>query len=188
MNTTPLQPLLARPALLRGLAVISGSLLIWLAARIEAPFWPVPMTMQTLAVLALAAAMGPRLGMAAVALYLAEGALGLPVFAGTPERGIGLAYMAGPTGGYLLGFLLAAAAVGHLAEGCGRRLLPLLGVMVIGTALIHLPGVLWLSVFTGLEKAVMVGLVPFIAGDLLKAALAAFGVAGAWSMIGRRSR
>ena len=186
MNTTPLQPLLSRPALLRGMAVISGSLLIWLAARIEAPFWPVPMTMQTLAVLALAAVLGRRLGVAAVALYLVEGALGLPVFAGSPERGIGLAYMAGPTGGYLAGFLLAAAVVGHLA-GSARGPLRLFAVMLAGTALIYLPGVLWLSAFTGPKAAVMAGLVPFLPGDILKAAVAALAVTGLRSMP-RRAR
>ena len=87
-------------------SVIAANALLILSAKIQVPFWPVPMTMQTLVVVALGLGMGLRLGTAAMLLYLVEGAIGLPVFAGTPERGIGLAYMAGPTGGYLAGFLL----------------------------------------------------------------------------------
>ena len=107
----------------QALLVLAGSVLLWISAKVQVPFWPVPMTLQTLAVLGLAAALGRRLGVAAVVLYLMEGALGLPVFAGTPEKGIGLAYMAGPTGGYLAGFVLAAFIVGTLAErGLTKRL------------------------------------------------------------------
>jgi biotin transport system substrate-specific component len=98
------------------LLAIAGSLLLWVSAKVQVPFWPVPMTMQTFVVLGLGAAFGWRLGMATVALYLLEGAMGLPVFAGTPEKGIGLAYMAGPTGGYLAGFVVAAGITGWLAE------------------------------------------------------------------------
>ena len=97
------------------LAVL-GSLALWLSAKIQVPFYPVSMTMQTFVVLAVGMAFGWRLGATTVLLYLVEGAAGLPVFAGTPEKGIGLAYMAGPTGGYLVGFVLAAAAVGALAQ------------------------------------------------------------------------
>jgi biotin transporter BioY len=103
--------------LLRNLLLaVAGSLLLWAAAKVQVPFYPVPITMTTFAVLAIGMAYGWRLGAATVLLYLAEGAMGLPVFAGTPEKGIGLAYMAGPTGGYLLGYVLAAAACGWLAE------------------------------------------------------------------------
>lgn len=94
-----------------GLGVaLCGAVLITLGAKLQVPFWPVPMTLHTLAVFFLAAAFGPRLGMAAMAAYLVAGAAGLPVFSGTPARGIGLAYMVGPTGGYLAGYLLAAGA------------------------------------------------------------------------------
>src|SRR5579862_9024378 len=112
--------------------VIIGSLVLTLSAKIEVPFWPVPLTMQSLAVLVIGMAYGLRLGALAVLLYLAEGAVGLPVFAGTPERGIGLAYMVGPTGGYLLGFLLAAWVLGLLAErGWDRSWARTLGAMLI---------------------------------------------------------
>jgi len=105
------------------LLVLGASLLLTLSAKIQVPFWPVPMTMQSYMVLVLGMALGPRLGPAAVAVYLAQGAIGLPVFAGTPEKGIGLAYMAGPTGGYLLGFFVAAVITGQckLAAGASHR-------------------------------------------------------------------
>ena len=93
---------------------VAGSIALWVSAKVQIPFLPVPMTLQTLVVLIIGMAYGWRLGAATVALYLAQGAVGLPVFAGTPEKGIGLAYMIGPTGGYLVGFLLAAMAVGCL--------------------------------------------------------------------------
>src|SRR5256885_9623717 len=96
------------------LAVL-GSLALTLSAKLQVPFYPVPMTMQSLVVLLIGLAFGWRLGTATVLLYLAEGLAGLPVFAGTPEKGIGLAYMMGPTGGYLVGFVLAAAFLGWLA-------------------------------------------------------------------------
>jgi hypothetical protein len=95
---------------------VAGTLLLTLSAKMKVPFYPVPMTMQTLVVLVIGAVYGWRLGVATILLYLAEGASGLPVFADTPERGIGLAYMMGPTGGYLLGFVVGAAIVGWLAE------------------------------------------------------------------------
>lgn len=87
---------------------IAGSLLLTVSAKTQIAFYPVPMTMQTLVIMVLGMALGPRLGAATVMLYLGQGALGLPVFAGTPEKGLGLAYMAGPTGGYLAGFVAGA--------------------------------------------------------------------------------
>jgi len=93
-----------------GALAVLGSLALWVSAKISIPFWPVPLTMQTLVVLSLGMAFGAKLGVATVLLYLAQGALGLPVFPGTPEKGIGLAYMLGTTGGYLIGFVLASPA------------------------------------------------------------------------------
>ncbi len=167
-------------------AVVTGSLLLWVSAKVQLPFWPVPMTLQTLAVLAIAAALGRRLGTATVALYLVEGALGLPVFAGTPEKGVGLAYMMGPTGGYLLGFLLAAPVVGHFADrGWTRRPVAMFAVMLLGLALIYAPGLAWLAQFVGAEKAVAFGFTPFILGDLAKAGIAALAFPAAWSLLRR---
>lgn len=183
--TTSTSPTSARfPALvpaLRGLAIaLAGTGLLTLAAKAQVPFWPVPMTLQTLVVLALAGLLGARLAGLTVALYLLEGALGLPVFSGTPQRGLGLAYMVGPTGGYLAGYLGAALLVG-LAADRGARARPalLFGAMLAGTTLIYALGALWLAKFTGLGPAITAGVLPFLLGDLLKCALAAALVVGA---------
>lgn len=167
---------------------LMGTLLLWASAKIKVPMWPVPMTLQTFVVLALGAAYGWRLAAGTVILYLAEGAMGLPVFAGTPERGIGLAYMMGPTAGYLAGFVLAAAAVGWLVEqGYGRSPAKALLAMLAGQALMFAPGVAWLAIGANLgwSKAVAVGLVPFLPGDAIKTALAASALVLASRMGGR---
>jgi biotin transport system substrate-specific component len=166
------------------LAVL-GSALLTLSAKVQVPFYPVPMTMQTLVVLLVGMAFGARLGVATVALYLAEGAVGLPVFAGTPEKGIGLAYMLGPTGGYLLGFVLAAAVAGWLVER-RRDAAGLALAVVAGSLAIYASGVLWLASFVGLGKALELGLLPFLWGDLLKAGLAFALALGGAAMVRRR--
>ncbi|MSP68403.1 MAG: biotin transporter BioY [Alphaproteobacteria bacterium] len=167
------------------LAVI-GSLLLWASAKIKVPFYPVPMTMQTFAVLVIGMAYGWRLGGATLLLYLAEGAVGLPVFTQTPEKGIGLPYMMGPTGGYLIGFALAAMASGYLAErGWDRSLLKTAAAMLVGNAIIYVPGVLWLAALIGMEKAIQFGLTPFLLSDAVKLALAACLMPFAWSLISR---
>ena len=168
--------------------VVAGSLLLTLSAKLQVPFWPVPMTMQTYVVLVLGMALGPRLGSAAVALYLVEGALGLPVFSGTPERGIGLAYMIGPTGGYLAGFLVAAALVGIMsARGMDRRPLGALLAAVAGMAVIYLLGLAWLGHLIGVEKAIQFGAAPFVLGDALKILLVMATLPLAWKALGRAS-
>lgn len=149
---------------------LSGSLLLWLSAKVQVPFYPVPMTMQTAVVFLLGIAYGWRLAMATVLLYLAQGAAGLPVFAGTPEKGIGLPYMLGPTGGYLLGFAAAAAITGWAGERSRHWLATGLGVF-LATAAIYVLGAGWLASFVGFEKALTLGVVPFLLGDLLKLAL-----------------
>ena len=167
--------------------IIGGSLLLTLAAKIQVPFYPVPMTLETLAVLLIGALFGARLGALTVLLFLTEGALGLPVFADTPQHGIGLAYMLGPTGGYLLGFLLAAAATGWLAgRGWDRRPLSAIAMLLIGNALIYLPGLLWLGTLLGWDKPILAwGLYPFLLGDALKLALAAATLPLAWRVFGK---
>ena len=147
------------------------SLVLAASARAQVPFWPVPMTLQTLAVLVIGGLAGPRLATATLLLYLAEGAWGLPVFAGTPERGIGLAYLAGPTGGYLVGMLLAAPLVGWLIARTGG-LAATAGAVLLGTAVIYACGVGWLAGVVGAEKAVALGVMPFLAGEAVKMALA----------------
>ena len=174
--------LLSRPdhrALLHAMPkVVALAALITLGAKIQVPFWPAPMTMHTLAVLSIAILAGPRLAAGAVATYLAAGAVGLPVFSGSPARGIGLAYMVGPTGGYLLGYLLAAALTGWLAIGGGtmRRIL----AMLAGMGVIYANGAAWLCRFVPAADVWAVGIFPFLMGDLLKIGLAA-GLATLWT-------
>lgn len=162
------------------LLALAGSVLLAISAKLKVPFHPVPMTMQTMVVLVLGVAYGSRLGTATVALYLLQGAVGLPVFADTPERGIGLAYMAGPTGGYLAGFLAAAWLAGAIGQD---GLLRLAAAMIAGHAVIFAFGLAWLATAIGLEKAWLVGAAPFLLATLLKSALGVALVAGlkAWA-------
>jgi len=179
-----------RPAAI--VAVIAGSALIALAAqlRIDLPFSPVPVTGQTFAVLVVGAALGARLGAAAVIAYLLEGLAGLPVFAGgtsawTPGTA-GIPVIAGPTAGYLVGFVAAAAIVGALAErGFDRNVVTTIVAMVLGDLAIYVFGLPWLAKFVGIDKAIPLGLQPFIAGDLFKIALAAAALPLAWRVLRR---
>jgi biotin transport system substrate-specific component len=149
--------------------VTVGSALLALSAHVQVPFWPVRMSMQSFAVLAIGLATGGRLAAATLIAYLAEGACGLPVFQG----GAGLAYMAGPTGGYLLGFLLAAFVVGNLAERRATRgWIGTIAILALGEALIYLPGVAWLALLFGSAKALSFGLLPFLPAEAAKLALA----------------
>ena len=149
--------------------VLVGSLLLAVSAKVQVPFWPVPMTMQTLVVLMIGAHAGKRIAGATVLAYLLEGAAGLPVF----STGAGLAFMVGPTGGYLLGFLVSAMIVSRAVErGFTRRLAFTLVVFVVADLAILTLGVAWLSTLIGIEKAVMVGAVPFLPAEALKIALA----------------
>jgi len=175
-------------ALLRNaILAVLGSALLWASAKVQIPFYPVPMTMQTFIVLALGMTYGWRLGAATVLLYLAEGAAGLPVFAGTPEKGLGLAYMFGPTGGYLIGFVLAAAVCGWLAErGWDRSVIKTAAAMAIGNLVIYVPGLLWLGTLVGWDKPVLAwGLTPFLLADLTKLALAAALFPALWKLLRR---
>lgn len=169
-------------------AVLFGVCLLTLSAKIQVPFWPVPMTMQTLVVLMLGMAYGSRMAAGTVLAYLLVGAAGFPVLAGTPERGIGLAYMMGPTGGFLIGFVLAAWVVGFLAErGFDRSLLLCALAMFVGHAVISLSGVVWLAALLGTTKAIQVGFMPFLASSVLKTALGAVAMPLIWRVIERRS-
>ena len=183
-------PIGGNAALRNLMLAVVGSLALWLSAKIQVPFYPVPMTMQTFVVLVIGMAFGWRLGGATILLYLAEGAVGLPVFAGTPERGIGLAYMMGPTGGYLVGFFFSAVVVGWLAErGWDRRVIPTLVAMVAGTAIIFAFGVLWLGAFIGWDQPILdLGLTPFLPGAAFKIALAAAVLPAIWRLVDRSQR
>ena len=166
------------------LAVFGGAALT-VSAKVQIPFWPVPFTMQTMIVLLAGMALGWRLGAATVALYLAQGALGLPVFA----KGGGLAYFAGPTGGYLLGFLAAAALTGWLAErGWGRSAASTFAAMLAGTAVIFACGLSWLAHLIGAEKAIAGGLVPFLTSEGLKIVIAAILMPMCWRLAGIHGR
>jgi biotin transport system substrate-specific component len=153
--------------------ILIGNLLLILSAKIQIPFWPVPMTMQTFVVLMIGAVLGARAGAATVALYLFEGGLNFAVFAGTPERGIGIAYMYGPTGGYLFGFLVAALAIGLASDkGWMRTLRGNIAWMLAGHAIILALGVAWLSRMVGFDAAITTGLHPFWLATALKTAMA----------------
>ena len=182
-----LWPAAAMKPLRLAVLTIAGAALLTIAAKIQVPFYPVPMTMTTFAVLVIGMAYGWRLGAATVILYLAQGAAGLPVFAGTPEKGIGLAYLAGPTGGYLLGYAVAAAACGWLAErGWDRNVILTAIAMLVGNVLLYVPGLLWLGVLFGWDKPILEwGLTPFVLGDLTKLALAAAVLPLAWKLLRR---
>ena len=165
---------------------IAGSLLLALSAKAQVPFWPVPMTLQSLVIMMLGMTYGSRLAMATVLLYLTEGLAGLPVFAGA---GAGFAYMTGPTAGYLVGFVAAAGLIGWLAEhGWDRSPVKALVAMSVGHALLFIPGVAWLAVLFGTEKAIAVGLTPFIAAILLKTALGAALMHASWMVVARQSQ
>jgi biotin transport system substrate-specific component len=167
----------------RAVLVALGVAALTVAAKIRVPFWPVPITMQTFVVLGVGAAYGLRLGMATVLAWLALGALGAAVFTG---EGAGLAYMMGSTGGYLVGFVLAAGFLGLAARrGWDRSVQHMALAMLAGSALIYLPGVLWLGVVHGFDKPILAwGLWPFLPGDALKLALAALLFPAAWRMVG----
>ncbi len=178
----------SRANIVRGTVLaLLGSLLLTLAAKVQVPFYPVPMTMGTLVVLGLGMAYGWRLAGATMLLYMVQGAMGLPVFAGTPEKGIGIAYMMGGTGGYLIGYVLAAVTVGWLAEkGWDRTMLGTALAMLIGNAVIYVPGLIWLGVLFGWDKPIFEwGFTPFILGDVTKVALATAIMPLAWHLLGK---
>jgi len=163
--------------------MLLGSLFLAICAQIEVPLEPVPITMQTFGVLVLGMAFGWRLGMATIGLYLLEGAVGLPVFAGLSG---GLPVLLGKTGGYLFGFVLAAGVVGWLAErGWDRNVVTTAFAMLFGNIVLYVPGLIVLAAFIGWPNAIAYGLKPFLIGDLLKLALAAAVMPLAWRLVRR---
>ena len=166
--------------------VLAFSLVTALSAQIAVPlpFSPVPLTGQTFGVLLSGALLGPRLGACALLLYLAEGSLGLPFFAG---GAFGPARLLGPTGGYLLAYPLAAAFVGWLAtRGWDRRPLLMLAAMLLGSLIIFALGAAWLARYVGASHALALGVWPFVPGDVLKALLAAGLLPLGWKWLGKR--
>lgn len=157
-----------------------GSVFLIISAKVQIPFYPVPMTMQTLVVLMIGMSYGAPLAASTVFLYLFQGAIGLPVFA----TGGGLAYMMGPTGGYLVGFFLSAILLGLLAsKGWGKTWQTTAVAMILGVGVIFTIGVSWLAVFIGFEAAIINGFLPFIYADFLKIIIASFAMPAAWSVV-----
>ena len=167
-----------------GILTLTGSALIAICAQVSVPFYPVPVTMQTFAVILIGLTYGWRLGGITVALYLIEGSIGLPVFAG--GKG-GMIVMMGPTAGYLYGFFLAAVACGWFTErGFDRSYLKLIVPLLAGNVLLYTSGLIWLGNFIGWDKPVLeLGLYPFIPGDLMKIALVAVLLPTVWKYVER---
>ncbi len=165
--------------------VLMGSLLVAASAQITVPMFPVPMTLQTFAVMLIGLTYGSRLAAATMVTYLAQGAMGFPVFAG---GAFGLAPLMGPTAGFLFGFVAMAFVLGWLVErGFGRGILMFVATL-IATALLFVPGVIWLQAVTPLtlQGAFMAGAAPFLLGEVLKAAVAALIVIGAFAALKER--
>ena len=149
------------------LIILLGSIALTISAKIKIPFYPVPMTMQTLVVMFLGLSFGYRIGLTAVSLYLFEGIIGLPVFSNSPEKGVGLIYFTGPTMGYLIGFLSAC----YLASFINSKdnLLKIFIKLIISVSTIYLLGVFWLGTLIGWEKPIYsLGVAPFLLAELFK--------------------
>ncbi|WP_395447659.1 biotin transporter BioY [Aminobacter sp. UC22_36] len=169
------------------LLAVAGSLLLIASAKTKVVLGPVDLSLQTLAVLGIGAAYGLRLGVATLLLYMAQGAMGYPVFQSTPEKGLGIAYMLGSTGGYLLGFVAMAAIVGWAVDrGWGRSIVKMLGAMLVAEVVMMALGFSWLSLLIGAEKSWQFGVVPFIVPDLIKVALAAAAVPAIWALLPKK--
>jgi biotin transport system substrate-specific component len=166
--------------------VLAGTLLIAVAAQFSIFIGPVPLSLQTLAILTVGFALGARLGAATLLVYLGQGAMGLPVFSG---GGAGLPYMMGPTGGFLLGFVAMAWLAGWAADrGLARRVVPAVALALAASAIIYVPGLLWPALAFGTEwSALWAGwMAPFLAGDVLKSLIAALAVSGGLAVLSRR--
>ena len=162
-----------RSALQSVLLAIAGTALLWASAKVQIPFFPVPMTMQTFVVLLLGVLYGWKLGLFTVSLYLVEGLSGLPVFAGTPEKGIGLVYFTGPTMGYLIGFLIAVLLTGVF--NFNNNFLKNFFKLVISVSFIYLLGMIWLGSLIGWEKPIFkLGAQPFLLAELFKILILTF--------------
>ncbi|MCB2113256.1 MAG: biotin transporter BioY [Parvularculaceae bacterium] len=171
----------------RAALVIIGAAAIAIASKARIPMWPVPVTLQTFAVLTIGAAYGPRLGPASVLLWLGLGAAGLNVFASASQSASGVSYFLGDSGGYLLGFALAATILGLLARrGWDRTPAMTAAAMAIGNAAIYFPGLLWLGLRHGFDAPILEwGLYPFLVGDIAKICLAMTVFPIAWRTVKR---
>ena len=198
-HAAPVEAILPRGAarwLVAAGLVVLGTLVLAVAAKVKVPFYPVPMTLQTFAVMAIAALYGGRLAVVTLVAYLAEGFAGFPVFTNTPPALAGPAYFLGPTGGFLIGFVVAAAIVGYAADrGWTHSIVKLFAAMLAGEVALMALGFVWLAWFAalssgstglGMETAFAAGVAPFLLGDLLKIVLAALLVPAVWAL-GRKA-
>ena len=152
-----------------------GSIILAISSKIKIPFYPVPMTMQTLIVLLIGIGFGWKLGLATVSLYLFEGIIGLPVFSGSPEKGIGLIYFTGPTMGYLLGFLVAVYFSGRFVYD--NNLINNFLKLLLATSFIYILGITWLGNLIGWDKPIFqLGAQPFLLAELFKILIATFAI------------
>jgi biotin transport system substrate-specific component len=152
-----------------------GSIILAISSKIKIPFYPVPMTMQTLIVLIIGIAFGWKLGLATISLYLFEGIIGLPVFSGSREKGVGLIYFTGPTMGYLLGFLVAVYISGQFIYD--NNLVKNFFKLLLATSFIYILGMAWLGSLIGWEKPIFqLGAQPFLLAELLKILIATFAI------------
>ena len=152
------------------LVVFFGTMALTVSAKLKIPFYPVPMTMQTFVVLFLGLAFGYKIGLAIVGVYLLEGIIGIPVFSGSPEKGIGLVYFTGPTMGYLIGFLSAVFFAGYL--NLKNNIFVIFIKLVFSVSTIYLLGVLWLGTLIGWDKPILeLGVTPFLLAELFKICL-----------------
>ena len=149
---------------------LMGSILLTISAKIKIPFYPVPMTMQTFVVLLMGVTFGWKIGVATISLYLFEGVIGLPVFAGTPEKGMGLIYFTGPTMGYLIGFLFATFIAGYL--NFKTNIFFIFTKLILSVSIIYILGILWLGNLIGWDKPLLqLGVTPFLLAELFKISL-----------------
>jgi biotin transport system substrate-specific component len=191
-----LWPATVNPAVRNVVLIVAGSALLTLSAKISVPFWPVPMTLQTFAIMVIAASYGRWLGVATVLVYLAQGFVGLPVFANTPPLVAGPSYFLGTTGGFLVGFIAAAYIVGWAADrGWDRSVFKLAAAMLVADAAIFLLGFVWLAWFAqlasggvgiGIASAWTNGVANFLLADIVKIALAACLIPAGWALLKRR--
>ena len=147
------------------LLVIFGTLLLTVSAKIKVPFYPVPMTMQTFVVVLIGVTLGWKLGLITILAYLFEGAIGLPVFAGTPEKGVGISYITGPTGGYLIGFITSVLIAGFV--NLNRNIFVRFLLISLSVFAIYLTGVPWLAYLAGWEVAYVWGIKNFVLAEIL---------------------
>ena len=152
-----------------------GSIILAISSKIKIPFYPVPMTMQTLVVIIIGVAFGWKLGLATISLYLFEGIIGLPVFSGTPEKGIGFVYFTGPTMGYLIGFLVAVYFAGKF--NYDKNVIKNFVKITFATSFIYLLGMAWLGNLIGWEKPIFkLGAQPFLLAELFKILIVTFAI------------